>query len=274
MGLFSSFFKKSAIKIKGDSFRYMFDLNSKEHQHHSNEIVQNAKLKIWANLHNKPEIRVYLHGYTGGEGLLSVHRDKSIYKWLMEDKDNYLYDFKLEHVNNGKMQIALYRKLIERRPKKSVNDIVESEIKKFAKRSSYRDLDIGYVSIYSPFELKKRTDDKHLQLEQIKEISEDSLKSFFEKSNDPHDTHEHYLTEFYNEHFKIQYKGESAGKIDFMHTGTLVKLAKCFRDYKYKKTLVYDSDKGEYNDDGMYASNKLTKYDDGFKIYLHVRFEK
>lgn len=274
MGLFSSLFKKSSIKIKGNAFRQTLDLNANGYEEYSDEIIQNAKLNIWANHHDKPQIRVFLRGYTGGMGLISVHRNESIYNWLTEDKDNHSYEFILEQVNDGKMQIAFYRTAIKAKPKKNVNDIIESELEKFAKRSPYRDLDVGYISIYSPHELKKRTDDKHLRFEQIKEFSKDSLVSYFEKVNDPHDEHEYYLTQFYNEHFRVHYKEESAGKIHFMHTGTFIKLAKCFRDYKYKKTLVTDSDKGEYNEEGVYASNKLTKYDEGFKIYLHVRFDK
>ena len=274
MGLLSFLFGGSSKKISANSFVHTFNLNAKDVEYYSDEIVTDASVRIWANRHDKPQIRIYLKGYHANDGMISIHRMESVYNWLIENKSKYSYDFLIKSVSSNKIEVALRRELIPPKPKQSLEELVQTSIKKFNGKSRYRDYSVGYIAIKTPHPLKKRPDNKHVELEFYKEVSEQELYDYFVYHHTEDSYNEAYEKEFWNSHFRVMYKGEVAGKISMIHHSTLIKLLRCFRDYELKKFYISDSDKGDWDEEtDRYSPSKLLRYEDGYRIYFHAEFE-
>ena len=61
-------------------------LNSESYKNFIDDIHLGDRVNFWGSPKNKNEIRVYLNNTIGGDGLLSVFKNKSIYDLLIEKK--------------------------------------------------------------------------------------------------------------------------------------------------------------------------------------------
>lgn len=137
----------SSASLNEDGESFSISLNGYDYSALREHTFDDAKVNIWRNRDDRPQVRIYLYSTASapGGGSISVFRNESIYDWAKyRSEDGYKHHYELYNVTRHSAEVRRVESVIKNY--KSISERRQIAIQQLKKKPKFRFLTEKFVA--------------------------------------------------------------------------------------------------------------------------------